>query len=256
MDKKIKTMMNELGDNEFVLPVGFIDQEGVEHRVVKLTPMTGETEEAIADPKVKDNGGKIITTLLASVVSEIGTLPRVTKEMIRELTTIDRDFLLVKNRQVSLGDEVEFVDTCHACGAKNEVNVDLTKIEAKYLQKSEDREQTFELPNGYVDAGGKNHKKITITLPTGRIQERVAQVVRGNVASATTIMLQLITIKLGDLEFINPDVFRKMTKKDRNFISNRLTDIEAGIDFSSVVYCSDCGAEFTTSIPLQSLLGE
>mgnify|MGYP003591103308 FL=1 len=256
MSENIKTIMDGLGENEFMLPVGFKDKDGVVHRTVTLTPMTGETEEAIADPKVRDNGGKIITSLLESVTEKVGTLPRVTKDTIRDLTTIDRDFLLIKNRQVSLGDNINYIDNCNHCRAKNEIHVNLANIEPKYLENEEDRELTFDLPNGYKDASGTVHKEITITLPTGRVQERVAQMVRANPAQATTAMLQLITLKLGTLEFINPDVFKKMTKKDRDFISNKLSELEVGIKFDTEVMCSECGSEFVTAIPLQSLLGE
>jgi hypothetical protein len=256
MSENIKTMMEGLGENEFILPVGYKDSDGVVHRTVTLIPMTGETEEAIADPKVRDNGGKIITSLLESVVEKVGTLPRVTKDIIRDLTTIDRDFLLIKNRQVSLGDNISYIDNCPHCRAKNEINVNLANIEPKYLEDEEDRELTFDLPIGYRDASGTVHKEITITLPTGRVQERVAQMVRANPAQATTVMLQLITLKLGTLEFINPDVFKKMTKKDRDFISNKLSELEVGVKFDTEVICSECGSEFVTAIPLQSLLGE
>lgn len=256
MSENIKTIMEGLGENEFILPVGYKDEDGVVHRTVTLKPMTGETEEAIADPKIRDNGGKIITALLESVIEKIGTLPRVTKDIIRDLTTIDRDFLLIKNRQVSLGDNISYTDICPDCRAKNEIHVNLSNIEPKYLENEEDRELTFDLPIGYTDASGTVHKEITITLPTGRVQERVAQMVRANPAQATTIMLQLITLKLGTLEFINPDVFKKMTKKDRDFISNKLSELEVGVKFDTEVMCSECGSEFVTSIPLQSLLGE
>ena len=65
MSENIKTIMEGLGENEFILPVGYKDMDGVVHRTVTLRPMTGETEEAIADPKIRDNGGKIITDSLS-----------------------------------------------------------------------------------------------------------------------------------------------------------------------------------------------
>ena len=140
--------------------------------------------------------------------------------------------------------------------AKNDINVNINNIETKYLESDADREKTFMLPIGYRDASGMYHKEITIRIPTGRVQESVAQIVRVNPAQATTAMLQLITVRLGTLEFINPDVFKKMTKKDRDFISNQLSSMEVGVKFDSEVICSSCGASFTTSIPLMSLLGE
>lgn len=256
MSENIKSILESLGEDEFLLPVGYTDAEGVLHRNISLVPMTGETEEAIADPKVRDNGGKMITELLFSIVDKLGTVKKVNKEVLRDLTTFDRDFLLIKNAQVSIGDEITYQDKCSHCRGNNEVNVNLKDMEVKYLSVDDERELTFDLPRGYKDKDGKVHKKITIIIPTGRVQERIAQLIRTNPASATTMMLQLITKKLGDLPFINPDVFKSMTKKDRDFISKKIAELEVGVSFSFPVVCSQCGEEYTTTIPLQSLLGE
>lgn len=256
MSEDIKNVVESLEENEFILPVGYEDKEGIIHKKVRLTPMTGETEEAISDPKIRDNGGKVISALLESVIESIGTIPRITKDVVKDLTVVDRDFLLLKSRLVSMGESVEYVDNCPHCKAKNDINVNISNIETKYLENDTDREKTFMLPIGYRDSNGVAHKEITIRIPTGRVQESVAQVVRVNPAQATTAMLQLITVRLGTLDFINPDVFKKMTKKDRDYISNQLSSMEVGVKFDSEVICSSCGASFTTSIPLMSLLGE
>jgi hypothetical protein len=255
MSENIKSIMEQLGEGEFLLPVGYVDGEGVLHRTVTLRPMTGETEEAIADPKVRDNAGKMLTELFFSVVDKLGAVKKVNKEVLRDMTTIDRDYLMVRNAQVSVGEEIQYKDKCH-CGAINEVSVNLVDIPVDYLSEDDEREFTFDLPNGYRDRDGKVHKKITVVLPTGRVQERISPLVRTNPASATTMMLQLITKKLGDLEFINPDVFKSMTKKDRDYISKKLGEIKAGVKLSFEVTCSECGETFTTTIPIQSLLGE
>lgn len=255
MNDKVQGIIEGLQDNQVYLPVGYTDDEGQLHRVVELTGMTGETEEAIADPKVRDNGGKIVTELLASVVTKIGNRPRVTKEMIRNLSVIDRDFLLLKSREYSMGETITYIDTCK-CGGKNEININIPKIECNYLEDEAPKELSFELPNGYKDANGTLHKKITVVLPTGVVQERIAQAMRVNPAQATTTMLQLITKSLGEMQFINPDVFRKMTKRDRDFISQKIGEVKGGVSLSTEVTCSDCGRTFTTTIPLFSLLGE
>lgn len=256
MKDNIKAILEQLGDDEFLLPVGYLDDEGVLHRRVKLTPMTGESEEMMSDAKVRDNAGKMITELLLSVVEELGTVKKVNREVLRELATKDRDFLILKNAQVSVGDEISFVDSCPHCKGKNEITVDIAGIEVKYMDTEEPREFTFELPNGYKDREGKVHKKITVRLPNGRVQERIATVLRANPAQAVSMMLQLITKKLGDIDFINPEVFKKMTKKDRDFISKQLDKVEVGVSFNLDATCSSCGADYTTVIPLANLLGE
>ena len=80
MSQDIQSMMEQLSENEFLLPVGYQDAEGVIHRVVKLKPMTGHTEEAISDPKVRDNGGKLMTELFFGVMESLGTVRKLNKE--------------------------------------------------------------------------------------------------------------------------------------------------------------------------------
>ena len=255
MNKNIQTMVETLEDNEFLLPVGYTDSDGNVHRRGTLRPMTGETEEAIADPKVRDNGGKVITELLYSVVESLGTLPRINKDVIRDLCTIDRDYLLLKNRQVSLGDTTSYDEVCPHCRGRNAITINLADMPVTYMDEEEPKEITFELYNGILDKG-TIHRTITILLPTGRIQEKVAQIVRSNPAQATTAMLQLITKKIGTLEYLSPEVFKKMTKKDRDLISNKLAEVNYGTKLSATVVCTECGTDFETSIPLSALLGE
>lgn len=256
MLNNIQDIMQQLGEKEFYLPVGYTDVEGTLHRRVKLTPMTGDTEEAIANPKLRDNVGKMITELLFSVVTDLGTVKKLNREVINNLSSIDRDFLIVKNAQVSVGEVVEYVDSCPHCRGKNEVSVDLTQLPVEYLDDEEPREYTFDLPDGYKDKDGVIHKTITVMLPTGKVQERVAQTIRVNPAQATTMMLQLITKKLGTLDFLSPDIFRAMTKKDRTFISKKLNEIHAGLQLSHPVICAECGEEYNSNIPFPTLLGE
>lgn len=256
MTENIKTMIEQLNDNEFILPVGYVDSEGIVHRKVTLAPMTGETEEAIADPKVRDNGGKVITELLYSVVESIDGIPRINKDIIRDLTTIDRDFLVVQNRKVSFGEELSFDDLCPHCKGRNTISLNINDLETKYLPDDAQREFTFDIPNGVRDKAGELHKTVTIVLPTGRTQEKVMQIIRSNPAQATTAMLQLITVRIGTMEYIYPEIFRKMTKKDRDFISEKLAEVEAGVDIRVNTVCSECGSEFTTTIPLTSFMGE
>lgn len=254
MTEKIR--FDVLEDSQFELPVGYRDEDGVLHKIVTLTPMTGETEEDIADAKVRENGGKLVTALLNSVVVSIGTIKRVNKDIIRSLSVQDRDFLMLVNRYNSLGEEINYEDTCPHCRQKNNISINLRDIPVVYTKAEDSVDMTFDLPVGITDGMGVVHKEITITIPTGMVQERVAPLARANPAQATTIMLQLITKKLGTLAFINPDTFKKMTKKDRDFISNKMSEFKVGAEMSSDTQCSTCGAEFETNIPIMALLGE
>ncbi|MBO8161156.1 MAG: hypothetical protein H0Z24_05920 [Thermosipho sp. (in: Bacteria)] len=247
-----------LEENRFKLPVGYLDSEGVVHNIVTLTPITGEVEEKMQQPKIRENSGKVITELLFGIVESLGSIKKVNKEILRDLTTIDRDFLILANAIVSFGKDVEplkFVHKCPYCKAKNEIEVNLLDLEVNGLEDYQ-REWTFELKNGIKDSEGKIHKQITVQLPTGRVQERIAPIMTTNTASAITMMLQLITKKLGELPYLTPDTFKKMTKRDRDYISKFLADLNLGVNFEVTTTCYDCGETLETVIPISALLGE
>src|SRR3712207_6844858 len=245
----LRAILEGLEPDEFYLPVGYVDEEGVIHRKGRLTLMDGNSEEAMSDAKIRDNGGKVITALLHSVVAELEGVPKVTKELIKNLSTIDRDYLLAKNRAYSLGEKFDFVTNCSVCGKRNEVFVDLNNIEVKYLDDDAPRTVTFELFHGYRDRDNVLHKTMTISLPTGAVQERIMPIARVNAGQANTTLLQLITDKLGTMDFINPDVFKSLSKRDRDLASEKLREIKAGIEFVIKCVCSECGQEFDCMIP-------
>ena len=174
------------------------------------------------------------------------------------MTVIDRDYILMRNRQYSIGDDVEYVDTCPNpnCKCKNTVSVNLNDLPVKYLNPDDPTEMTFDLANGVKNAKGDICKSITIRMPIGTVSERIAPIARINPAQATTAMIHLITKKIDGVDFLNPEVFKKMTKKDRDLISKKLAEFKAGVELSTKVQCAGCGEEFTSAIPLQSLMGE
>lgn len=247
-----------IDENTFKLPVGIIDSEGTLHDTVTLKPMTGLVEEKMNNPKIKNNGGKIITELIYGVVESIGTLPRVNKDMIRNLTSIDRDFIVLANSMVSFDkmiEPLEFEVKCK-CGGLNTLTVMLPELPCNQLEDKYNREITFKLKDGIKSSDGVVHKDITIMLPTGRVQEAISPILMQNTASAMTMTFQLITKNIGTLPYINLDTFKNMTKRDRSLIENTVNEINMGVDLAVKSICNHCGEELKTLIPINALMGE
>jgi hypothetical protein len=61
--------------------------------------MTGFVDEAISDAKIRTNPGKMVTEALHGVTTKIGTMKSVSKDTIRNLTNVDRDFMLLMNHK-------------------------------------------------------------------------------------------------------------------------------------------------------------
>lgn len=243
-------------DGEYPLPVGYVDNLGQLHKSIRLKPMTGKSDEAIAEPKVRENGGKLVTELIFGVTEGIGTLNRVSKDVIRNLTVADRDYILVKNRIYSLGEIAEYQDKCPHCTGINTIRANLNDLPVNYLDNNEPRELTFDLINGVRNSKGEICKKITVIMPTGVVQERIAPIARVNPAQATTAMLHMVTKSIEGVDFLNPELFRNMTKKDRDYIAKKLAEFGAGIKLTITTVCAECGEEFESTIPLTALLGE
>lgn len=251
-----RTIKEALADNEFELPIGYTDKDGNFHKTVILKEMTGLVDEAISDAKIRSNPGKMVTEALHGVTEKLGTMKNVSKDAIRNLTNTDRDFMLVMNHKVSIGDTIEWNETCPSCNSKFDATIDIDKLSIKYMTEDEPKELTLELPRGVEDAEGKLYKKIRVSLPTGAVQERVIPLVQQNPSQAITQLLVQITEDIEGLSHWNFETFQRMTKKDRNYIGKEVNKTEVGVNLNPMVSCASCGHAYESTIPVMTLLGE
>jgi hypothetical protein len=89
----------------FVLPKGFVDDEGEVHRngVMRLACARDEIEP-LRDPRVKDNEAYATVIVLARVVTELGTIPRVSTATIEKMFASDYRYLQDFYRVINFGD--------------------------------------------------------------------------------------------------------------------------------------------------------
>lgn len=80
---------------EFVLPKGFVDDDGRLHRTGRMRLATGRDElEPLRDPSIDGPDDPLLTVLvLARVVTAIGTVTPVTTDHINGLFAVDLAFL-------------------------------------------------------------------------------------------------------------------------------------------------------------------
>ena len=252
-----KNTVTNLADNEFELPVGYVDKEGTLHKTFKLREMTGEVDEAIADKKVRTNAGKIVTETIYGVLESIGTLKRLDRGVVKALSNIDRDYIMLMNYVYSIGETIEWTESCKFCEDKFNVELDAENIPAKFMTHDELRLIKVELANGVTHPEtGEKHKEVTLSLPNGYVQEKIFLTMDKNPAEATSTMLAMCTEDIKGLQNWSFDLFKKLTKKDRRVILNAMDKVEAGVELGTSVECPSCGAEQTAVIPFMKLLGE
>lgn len=94
---------------DFVLPKGYVDAEGRLHRVGRMRLATARDElEPLRDSRITDAEDPYITVLvLARVVTRLGSLERVTPEVVEGLFAVDLAFLQDLYGIVNFGDDEE-----------------------------------------------------------------------------------------------------------------------------------------------------
>ena len=111
----------------YTLPKGYVDKEGTLQREVVLREITGADQEAMLAPQLRQNPAKMLTALLARVIVRLGTLDksRVDTRVAADLTKRDRDFLIMKLKEIDSGPEMEIDAECPDCGRKFKASLDI-----------------------------------------------------------------------------------------------------------------------------------
>lgn len=79
---------------DFILPRGYVDEEGTVHRAGKMRLAAAFDEIApMKDPRVQANPGYLVIILLARVVTQLGTLPMINPKVIERLFSADLAYL-------------------------------------------------------------------------------------------------------------------------------------------------------------------
>ena len=114
-------------EHSFTLPKGYVDKDGNLHREVVIREITGADQEAMLSPQLRQNPAKMLSALLARVIVRLGTLDRnridtgVTSAMFKS----DRDFLIMKLKELDSGPDMEIKVECPDCGRKFTAMMDM-----------------------------------------------------------------------------------------------------------------------------------
>jgi hypothetical protein len=164
MPKK-NTIEVKMGELTFDLLAGFKEGELL-HKEITIREMTGADEEAVAKPEVRGNSGKVITTLLSNCVLRIGGLekgrmsPAKWEDIIRKLYIGDRDYILLKIRELTYGNEMSVDTRCPFCKSNLKLDFFLEEIEIRPVD-GDPGVITLELPKGYNANGLISTKRIS-----------------------------------------------------------------------------------------------
>ena len=117
----------------FELPKGYVDEKGQTHREVTMREITGADQEAMLNPQLRNNPAKMLTALLARVITKLGTLEgrQVDSTVTASMFKSDRDFLILKLKEIDSGPEMDIDVECPDCGKKFKAMLDISDFFGK-----------------------------------------------------------------------------------------------------------------------------
>jgi hypothetical protein len=117
----------------YELPKGYVDKDGTLHREVVLREITGADQEAMLNPQLKNNPARMLTALLARVIVRLGNLDkaRIDTSVTAGMLKSDRDFLIMKLKEIDSGPDLEIDVECPDCATKFKATVDMADFFVK-----------------------------------------------------------------------------------------------------------------------------
>jgi hypothetical protein len=238
------------------LPVGLTQESGSEMREVMLRKMTGNDEAIMAEPRNRNNGGRLITSLLASCAATTDGEP-LSPALVRRLTSADRNFLLLELRRLTFGDEMASRYRCPLCQYTTTLVDDLGEIEVRRVDDDDGDapEVTVRLVDGYHDPDGIDQEELVFGLPTGADEEAVSSSHDGNAARQRDALLARCLRRVGTLEprrvnALGARVLSDLTLSDRRLIQRALDAAAPGPDLTRVIECVNCGETFRSTLDM------
>jgi len=221
-----------------------LNSQGDCFKTVVVRPLTGRDEELLSDRRYK-NVAHLVTDFLAQVLIEVPGLHQpVSKELVAEMLIGDRDYLLLRLRQICLGDRVEQVLRCPipACGKKADVEFLISELPVRRAQAAQ-LWYEFDLTEP-ARQGDSTSTRVVPRLPTGQDLETIMDCKDVNPAMANTKLFPRIVKTLGR-EGLDEATARELPLKTRNEITEFLKRITPGPELKVEIGCPHCGADMS-----------
>lgn len=236
----------------FILPGGLF-QNGACFHEVKLHPLTGKVEELLGCVSDSPVLAPAITTLLVHCIKRIGTLTDITPEIIRSLLVGDRDYLVMKLRQITIGDKVEAILVCPnpKCGEKIDIDFDLKDIPNKQ-GKMTSPFFTLMLPGQTMneDNAENGHYQVEFRLPNGGDQEELALLEIHNETEAVNKLLARCIKRMDGIMEINESHIKKLSLSARRKIEKTMSELAPQIGLEMEAKCPECKKNFSFNFNL------
>jgi len=220
-----------------VIPCGLLAENGEIYTDADIREISGHEEDMLASKKIQSN--RKMGALLAKCCTRIG--PHTGDELekhVKKLPVGDRVLLLLRIRQVTLGDEFPYRHECPECGYKGMFTIDLNEMEVKQMPDPKTRIYDRVLSNGM---------HVRFHVMTGEDEERLSDVMKEGDKVTMTILARLDLI---DDEAPTLEGIKELGMKLRNELRDLFTEVEGGVDTSVEIECPRCEEMVVTELDI------
>ena len=250
---------NSENRQSFLLPGGYVDTDCELLREVELAPLSGRDEELLATQESLANAA-ILTVLLSRCVLRLGPIKPVSEDVARRLLVADRQFLLLKLRQVTFGSHVQATVQCPWEGCRKKVDIDFCLHDIP-LRASEEKGPLYTRKLSSEAAlsieHGEQYREVVFRLPNGEDQEAISEIIGVDETEAQALLLARCIRRLGPLHDPGPEVIHRLSPLVRAEIERHMEESAPQVDLTLAAHCLECEREFAVPFDLLGFfLGE
>jgi len=235
------------------LPGGYVDAAGLVHRDGELVPLSGREEELLANSHAPSSAA-LVTSILSRCVRRLGTISPVPEDVARGLLVADRQYLLLRLREVTFGSQVRSSIVCPWPDCRQRIDVSFP-LDAIPVRESTDHGPIYTLmlspEAAMVDAQGEHHREVAFRLPTGADQEALSAMVLDNAAQALTLLLQRCIQRIGPFEEPGAELVGRLSPLARMEIEQHMEAVAPQLDLTMESTCPECNREYVEAFDLQ-----
>lgn len=236
---------------EFKLPGGMLTPSGERHRDGRLRPLTGEDEEWLHSLAPSTRLAGLVTDLLARCVLRIGPY-QMTAEAIRDLSVGDRDYVLVKLREVTFGPRMSRVLTCPYDRCRALMDLDLMVGDFSIGERPTEPSHCLRLD----DAGDGAMLEIEFRVPRGRELELISAQATTSIDELRDQLLHWCVVRVAAVEDGSESSFSALSSTSKQALAAAIEKAGPRVELELELVCPECSRTFDVAFDPASMLLE
>lgn len=207
----------------------------------EIRELNGVDEEALS--KITDYGRGLLAILQRGTV-KIGE-EDATKDVLDQLLSGDREYLIMKIRIATFGEEIELNGPCPHCETENKFVINL-EDDVKLDRLEDPSERSFAV-NCKVG-------EVIVEYPTGATQRKLITATDKTAAELDSMLLRDCILSINGVPLVNADQVKQLSMQDRRTLLTAITTKNPGPDLASLEKsCPSCGLEVPIPLSLADL---